>query len=83
MSPTPFISARSLEVIEADFDDLLGSPLTVARAREEFERLWDEVNSVASQIVSTSNVVPCLALLQRMQQVFETRYADQALARPC
>jgi hypothetical protein len=76
------MSARSLEDIEADFDDLVASQLTIAHAREEFERLWDEVNAVASQIVSTSNVVPYLAFLQQMQEVFETRYADQALARP-
>lgn len=65
---------RSIESFEEDFAKLLASPLPVAIAREKLERLWDEVNIAAAQLVLTQHVDPYLTLLKRMQQAFEFRY---------
>lgn len=51
--------------------------MPMALAREEFERLWDEVNSIAAVLIATSSVTPYLALLHRMQAMFETRFTDR------
>lgn len=77
MSSTSATDGRSLKAIEADFDGLVESQMPIALAREEFERLWDEVNLIAALLIATSSVTPYLALLQRMQEMFETRFADR------
>ena len=66
--------ARAPEAIEKDFTDLMASRLPVTLAREKFERLWDETNGAAAQLVSTERGRPYLALLRRMHETFENHY---------
>lgn len=73
------MSLRPIAEIELDFANLLVSRLPVAIARDKFERLWDEANAVAGQLVLTSQVTPYLALLQRMHDAFESRYAQRRM----
>jgi hypothetical protein len=66
--------ARAAEAIEKDFADLMASRLPVTVAREKFERLWDEANTLAAQLVSTERGRPYLSLLRRMHETFEGHY---------
>lgn len=68
--------SRPIQEIESDFDDLMASRLPGTVARDKFERLWDETNSAAAELVSTSGVTPYLSLLKRMHQAFEYRYGQ-------
>ena len=68
--------SRPIEDIESDFAILLASGLPGRIAREQFERLWDEVNAVAARLVPTSQAEPYLALLSRMHTSFEHRYPE-------
>jgi hypothetical protein len=74
MPDTTAKPARTPEAIDKDFTDLMASRLSVTVAREKFERLWDEVNSVAAQLISTEQGRPYLALLKRMHETFENHY---------
>jgi hypothetical protein len=66
--------ARPPEAIENDFTDLMASRLPITVAREKFERLWDEANSVAARLVSSEQGKPYLVLLRRMHEAFESHY---------
>lgn len=74
MPDTTAKPARAPEVIDQDFKDLMASRLPVTVAREKFERLWDEANSLAAQLVGTERGGPYLALLKRMHETFENHY---------
>ncbi|SDH78839.1 hypothetical protein [Paraburkholderia phenazinium] len=74
MPETTAKPARMPEAIEKDFMDLMASRLPVTVAREKFERLWDEVNTSAAQLVGTERGSPYLALLKRMHETFENHY---------
>ena len=74
MPDTTAKPARTPEAIDKDFTDLMASRLPVTVAREKFERLWDETNTVAAQLVGTEPGSPYLALLKRMHETFENHY---------
>jgi hypothetical protein len=74
MADTTAKPARSTEAIGQDFADLMASKLAVTPAREKFERLWDEANSLAAQLVGTEQGAPYLALLKHMHETFENHY---------
>ena len=74
MPDTTAKPARAPEAIYKDFTDLMASRLPVTVAREKFERLWDEANTVAAQLVGTVQGGPYLALLKRMHETFENHY---------
>ncbi|MGF6723891.1 hypothetical protein P3T43_003256 [Paraburkholderia sp. GAS41] len=74
MSDTTAKPARTPEAIDKDFTDLMASRLPVTVAREKFERLWDEANSVAARLVGTEPGRSYLALLKRMHETFENHY---------
>ena len=65
---------RSVEDIEDDFVQLVASRLPLLIASEMFERLWDEVNSAAASVISCPEVNAYIALLIRMQGVYESHY---------
>ncbi len=66
--------ARSAQAIDRDFEDLIASRLPGTIARDKFERLWDETNAVAAEMVLTAQGQPYISLLKRMHQTFESRY---------
>ena len=74
MPDTTAKPARTPEAIDKDFTDLMASRLSVTVAREKFERLWDEANAVAAQLISTEQGGPYLTLLKRMHETFENHY---------
>jgi hypothetical protein len=74
MPETTAKPARTPEAIEKDFADLIASKLPVTLAREKFERLWDETNSVAARLVASEQGRPYLSLLRRMHETFESQY---------
>jgi hypothetical protein len=74
MPDTTAKPARTPEAIDKDFTDLMASRLPVTVAREKFERLWDETNSLAAQLVGTERGRPYLTLLRRMHETFENHY---------
>lgn len=74
MPDTTAKPARTPEAIDNDFTDLMASRLSVNVAREKFERLWDETNTVAAQLVGTERGSPYLALLKHMHETFENHY---------
>ena len=63
---------RSVGDLENDFAKLLASRLPLAMITEEFERLWDEVNSAAASVISRPEVDGYIALLKRMQRTYES-----------
>jgi hypothetical protein len=65
---------RPVGDMENDFVDLVASRLPLAIASEKFERLWDEVNSAATSLMSCPEVNRYVALLIRMQGVYESQY---------
>ena len=67
-------SFRPVAEIEQDFADLLASHLPLAIARDKLERLWDETNIAAAQLMPTTQMAPYISLLNRMQDALETRY---------
>ncbi|EIF35173.1 hypothetical protein BCh11DRAFT_02986 [Burkholderia sp. Ch1-1] len=67
-------SVRSPEAIDRDFAELIASGLPGTVARDKFERLWDEANAIAAEIVLTPQGQKYLSLLKRMHQTFESRY---------
>lgn len=60
--------------LEFDFAELLAARLPLSIANEKFERLWDEVNSVAAGVVLQPEVNDYIALLKRMHSAYESRY---------
>jgi len=66
---------RAVGDIENDFVELVASGLPFAIASEEFERLWDEVNLAAASVISSPEVNGYIALLIRMQGVYESQYS--------
>ena len=65
---------RSVGDMENDFVELVASRLPFAIATEKFERLWDEVNLAAGSVISSPEVNGYIALLIRMQGVYESQY---------
>lgn len=65
---------RTAGDMENDFLELVASRLPLAIASEKFERLWDEVNSAAASVISSPEVNRYIALLIRMQGVYESHY---------
>jgi hypothetical protein len=65
---------RSAADMENDLAELLASRLPTAIASEKFERLWDEVNLAAASVISCPEVNGYIALLVRMQGVYESHY---------
>ena len=65
---------RSVADMENDFVELVASRLPFAIASEKFERLWDEVNLAAASVISSPEVNGYIALLIRMQGVYELHY---------
>ena len=55
--------------------ELVSSGLPFAIASEKFERLWDEVNLAAASVISSPEVNRYIALLIRMQGVYESQYS--------
>jgi hypothetical protein len=76
MSENPAKPARPPEAIDKDFAELMASQLPGPPARDKFERLWDEANSIAAQTILTPQGQQYLSLLKRMHQTFESRYPD-------
>ncbi|MFL9933023.1 hypothetical protein P0D88_28250 [Paraburkholderia sp. RL18-103-BIB-C] len=76
MSENSARPARSPEAIDRDFADLMAAQLPGAPARDKFERLWDEANSIAAQTILTPQGQQYLSLLKRMHQAFESRYSS-------
>ncbi|WP_454826978.1 hypothetical protein [Paraburkholderia xenovorans] len=74
MSEDAAKSVRSPEAIDQDFAELIASGLPGSVARDKFERLWDEANAIAAEIVLTPRGQQYLSLLKRMHQTFESRY---------
>lgn len=68
------IARRPVGDMEKDFVELLASRLPLAIASEKFERLWDEVNMAAASVISYPEVDGYIALLIRMQGVYESQY---------
>jgi hypothetical protein len=60
--------------MENDFVELVASRLPAPIASEKFERLWDEVNLAAASVMSSPEVNGYIALLRRMQRVYESQY---------
>jgi hypothetical protein len=75
MSESTTGARRSPEAIDSDFADLMASKLPVAVARDKFERLWDEANAIAAQLVLTPEGPRYVSLLKRMHQMFESQYS--------
>jgi len=69
---------RSVGDLENDFVELVASWLPLAIASERFERLWDEVNLAAASVISCPEVNGYIALLIRMQGVYESKYRGRA-----
>jgi hypothetical protein len=65
---------RSVGELEDDFAELQASRLSLSIANEKFERLWDEVNSAAASVISRPELNGYIALLIRMQGVYDSRY---------
>lgn len=76
MSENTAKPARSPEAINRDFADLMAAQLPGVPARDKFERLWDEANSIAAQTILTPQGQEYLSLLKRMHQTFESRYPN-------
>ena len=62
---------RTVEEIEKDFSDLMSSHIPATVIRDGFEQLWDEANSIAAAMMLSEASRPYIALLTRMQRVFE------------
>jgi len=60
--------------MENDFVELVAARLPLAIASEKFESLWDEVNLAAAGVISRPEVNRYIALLIRMQGVYESKY---------
>lgn len=73
---------RSIDEIERDFVDLMAARMPATIAREKFERLWDETNTIAAQRVMSAQGDAYITLLKRMHETFESRYHDASPRRP-
>jgi hypothetical protein len=71
--------ARSAEAIDRDFADLMASKMPGPVARDKFETLWDEANSIAAQTVHMIEGQEYIALLKRMHATFEDRYPSDSV----
>jgi hypothetical protein len=67
---------RSVTEIERDFADLMAARLPATVAREKFERLWDETNSIAAERVPSALGEAYVLLLKHMHETFESRYRE-------
>jgi hypothetical protein len=62
---------RTAHEIEQDFCDLMSSRLPAALTRVKLERLWDETNALAAQLVIVGLADDHIMLLKRIHQAFE------------
>jgi hypothetical protein len=72
---------RPAEAIERDFLDVRAATLPFQVSADKIERLWDEINEAAANLLPDEGGMPYLALLRQLQDEFDRLKRNAYLAR--